>query len=112
MPMKFSFFIPVKSSFLKIESESFNPSNSVSRADLSSYTGICIHPPQMGLEPTIPGLEGQCLIHQATGALAENEVDSREWFRPIVHVAKVDITLPLRFCNQHDLYKLTEAVKK
>ena len=54
MPMKFSFFIPVKSSFLKIESESFNPSNSVSRADLSSSTGIHIHPPQMGLEPTIP----------------------------------------------------------
>ena len=29
---------------------------------------LCGQTPQMGLEPTIPGLGGQCLIHQATGA--------------------------------------------
>ena len=29
------------------------------------------NPPTVGIEPTIPGLEGRCLIHWATWALSQ-----------------------------------------
>ena len=43
--------------------DGFDPSTSGLWAQHASAAPLCCKPPQMGLEPTIPGLGGQCLIH-------------------------------------------------
>ena len=50
--------------YLKILAEDgFDPSTSGLWAQHASAAPLCYHTPQMGLEPIIPGLGGQCLIH-------------------------------------------------
>ena len=43
--------------------DGFDPSTSGLWTQQASAGPQCFQPPQMGLEPTIPGLGGQCLIH-------------------------------------------------
>ena len=43
--------------------DGFSPSPFGLRAQYASIAPLCWNIPQMGFEPTIPGLGGQCLIH-------------------------------------------------
>ena len=49
--------------YLILAEDGFDPSTSGLWAQHASAAPLCLKPPQTGLEPTIPGLGGQCLIH-------------------------------------------------
>src|SRR4029434_12361 len=60
----------------RLAEDGFDPSTSGLWAQHASAAPLCFISPQMGLEPTIPRLRGQCPIHSALS-------HCRGWFRSI-----------------------------